>query len=77
MRSLRGVICLGVFTAALLLLLGFQPPLPPVYFNHATLFVSPVTYAALSQSTFLQNEFSSFSEQTTQREGGKSSYTGI
>jgi hypothetical protein len=41
------------------------------------LFVSPATYAALSQSTFLQNEFSSFSEQTTQREGGKSSYTGI
>jgi hypothetical protein len=77
MRILSCVICLGLSTAAFLLLLGFQPPLPPVYFNHATLFVSPATYAALSQSTFLQNEFSGFNEHTTQRDGGKWSYTGI
>ena len=51
--------------------------LPPVYFNHATIFISPSAYAVLQQSGFLRNEFSGFKEQTIQRDGGQWSYTGI
>jgi Family of unknown function (DUF5829) len=51
--------------------------LPPVYFSHATIFLSKAAYAALLHSSFLQNEFSSFEERTVQREGGTWGYTGI
>jgi hypothetical protein len=51
--------------------------LPPVYFNHVTIFIPPAAYDALRQSSFLRNEFSEFQEQTVQRDGGKWSYTGI
>lgn len=54
-----------------------QEPLPPVYFNHITIFLSPAAYEALHHSPFLQNEFSAFHERTVQRDGGKWSYTGI
>jgi hypothetical protein len=55
----------------------FAEALPPVYFNHVTIFISPGAYAALRQSAFLQNEFGGFQEHTVQRDGGKWSYTGI
>jgi hypothetical protein len=51
--------------------------LPPVYFSHATIFLSKAAYAALLHSSFLENEFSSFEERTVQRDGGTWSYTGI
>ena len=51
--------------------------LPPVYFSHATIFLSKGAYAALLHSSFLENEFSSFEERTVQRDGGTWSYTGI
>lgn len=51
--------------------------LPPVYFNHITIFLSPETYAAILQSPFLRDEFSAFQEHTVQRDGGAWSYTGI
>jgi hypothetical protein len=51
--------------------------LPPVYFNHVTIFLSPSAYAVLAQSAFLRGEFSGFEEQTVQRDAGKWSYTGI
>ncbi len=52
-------------------------PLPPVYFNHVTIFIPPAAYAALRQSAFLRNELSSFEETTVKRDGGSWSYTGI
>ena len=55
----------------------FAEGLPPVYFNHVTIFIPPAAYAALLQSAFLRNEFSGFQEHTVQRDGGKWSYTGI
>jgi hypothetical protein len=39
-------------------------PLPPVYFNHVTVFIPPAAYAALRQSAFLRNELGSFQETT-------------
>ncbi len=56
---------------------SFPEALPPVYFNHVTIFIPAAAYDALRQSSFLQNEFSEFKEQTVQRDGGKWSYTGI
>jgi Family of unknown function (DUF5829) len=55
----------------------FAEALPPVYFNHVTIFIPPAAYDALRQSSFLRNEFSGFQEHTVQRDGGKWSYTGI
>ena len=52
-------------------------PVPTVYFSHVTIDLSPATYQAVRASPFLQNEFSGFEERTTQRDGGKWSYTGI
>ena len=74
-RSPLLFLCLG-FGAVCATLLA-QEPLPPVYFNHITIFLSPAAYAAIRESPFLQNEFSAFHERTVQRDGGKWSYTGI
>ncbi len=56
---------------------SFAEGLPPVYFNHVTIFIPAAAYDALRQSSFLRNEFSEFQEHTVQRDGGKWSYTGI
>jgi Family of unknown function (DUF5829) len=48
---------------------------PPVYFNHVTLFLAPAVYTAIAQSPFLRNEFSASGEQTVQADGGAYSYT--
>jgi hypothetical protein len=56
---------------------SFAEALPPVYFNHVTIFIPAAAYDALRQSSFLRNEFSGFQEHTVQRDGGKWSYTGI
>jgi hypothetical protein len=63
---------IGAFSAA-----SFAQALPPIYFNHVTIFVPPAAYDALRQSSFLRDQFSAFQEQTVQRDGGKWSYTGI
>lgn len=57
----------------------FAQAAPPVYFNHATIFVAPGVYAALLESGFLRNDFSFFRENTAtaQRDGEASSYTAI
>ena len=73
-KSLVLVLGLGVLAVAAALL---AQTLPPVYFNHITIFLSPETYAAVLQSPFLRDEFSSFQERTVQRDGGAWSYTGI
>jgi hypothetical protein len=65
-----GIALVAVPTAA-------EKPLPPVYFNHVTIFIPAATYAELGQSAFLRNEFSGFQEHTVERDGGKWSYTGI
>jgi Family of unknown function (DUF5829) len=65
-------LALGAFPAA-----SFAEALPPVYFNHVTIFIPAAAYDALRQSSFLRNEFSEFQERTVQRDGGKWSYTGI
>jgi hypothetical protein len=69
-------------TAALISALCFQAvavaqQLPPVYFNHLPLFVSQATIDDLESSSFLNTELCYFRKQTTQRDGGKWSYTGI
>jgi hypothetical protein len=48
---------------------------PPVYFNHVTIFLPADAYAALLESQFLRNGFSAFTEQTVTTE--TRSYTGI
>jgi hypothetical protein len=73
-RSLVLVFSLGLCAIPASL---FAEALPPVYFNHVTIFVTPAAYAALQRSAFLRNEFSGFEEHTVQRDGGKWSYTGI
>jgi uncharacterized protein DUF5829 len=73
-RSLVLIFGLGLCAIPAIL---FAEAVPPVYFNHVTIFVSPAAYAALQQSAFLRNEFSGFQEHTVQRDGGKWSYTGI
>ena len=69
-------LALTLYAGAVLTAL-FAQALPPVYFNHITIFLSPETYAALLQSPFLRDEFSAFSEHTVHRDGGAWSYTGI
>lgn len=77
MRMCRSfVLFLGLGLGVVLAIFAAEA-LPPVYFNHATIFVSPSAYAVLQQAGFLRNEFSGFKEQTIQRDGGKWSYTGI
>ena len=73
-KSLVLILGLGVAAVAATLL---AQTLPPVYFNHITIFLSPETYAAILQSPFLRDEFSAFQERTVQRDGGAWSYTGI
>src|ERR1700685_3754531 len=51
--------------------------IPPVYFNHTTIWVTPETYDALKASPLINNEFAASTERTVQAEGGKVSYTGI
>jgi hypothetical protein len=48
--------------------------LPPVYFNHVTIYVDPAVYTEIASATVL-NELAGFNESTTQRDGGKWSYT--
>ena len=67
------VLILGLGVAATLL----AQSLPPVYFNHATIFIPPAAYDALRESAFLRDQFSAFQERTVQRDGGAWSYTGI
>jgi hypothetical protein len=71
-KLLALTLCAGAAFATL-----FAKALPPVYFNHITLFLSPETYTAVLQSPFLRDEFSAFQEKTVQRDGGAWSYTGI
>jgi hypothetical protein len=73
-KSLVLVLGLGVLAVAAALL---AQTLPPVYFNHVTIFLSPETYDAVLQSAFLRDDFSAFQERTVQRDGGAWSYTGI
>jgi hypothetical protein len=73
-KSLVLVLGVGVVAVAATLL---AQTLPPVYFNHITIFLSQETYAAVLQSPFLRDEFSAFQERTVQRDGGAWSYTGI
>jgi hypothetical protein len=66
---------------AILIALAFIPAawgqqLPPVYFNHASLTLDKATLDDLAASPFLRDEFKLL-EQTTQRDGGKWSYTGM
>jgi hypothetical protein len=71
-KLLELALCVGaVFTALV------AQALPPVYFNHITLFLSSESYTSILQSKFLQDEFSAFHEKTVQRDGGAWSYTGI
>jgi Family of unknown function (DUF5829) len=73
-KALVLVLGLGVVAIAATLL---AQTLPPVYFNHITIFLSPETYAAVLQCPFLRDGFSAFREHTVQRDGGAWSYTGI
>ena len=73
-KSLVLILGLGVAAVAATLL---AQTLPPVYFNHATIFIPPAAYDALRQSAFLRDQFSAFQERTVQRDGGTWSYTGI
>jgi hypothetical protein len=71
-----------VRSLALLIVLPFIPvawgqQLPPVYFNHVPIFVDQTTLNDLMASSFLLEEFSAFQKKTTQRDGGKWSYTGV
>jgi hypothetical protein len=52
-------------------------PLPPVYFNHLSMFMDQATLDNLMASPFLNTDFSAFDKITMQRDGGKWSYTGI
>ena len=47
-----------------------------LYFNHATIYVTPATYRAIVSNAFLRNEFVNFEEKTTVRDGGRTRYTG-
>jgi hypothetical protein len=51
--------------------------LPPVYFNHMSMFMDQATLDNLMASPFLNTDFSAFDKITMQRDGGKWSYTGI
>ncbi len=51
--------------------------LPPVYFNHTTIYVTPETYDALKASALMQGEFSGSAETTTHDNGGARVYTGF
>jgi hypothetical protein len=75
MRKLVSVALVG-FSAAVVAAI-FAQAAPPVYFNHATIFVPSGVYAAMLESGFLRNEFSFFREGTNQRDGGASSFTAI
>jgi hypothetical protein len=55
----------------------FAQTIPPVYFNHVTVYLPSAAYRAIEQSSFLRNVFSKFEEQTVQRDGGTWSYTGV
>jgi hypothetical protein len=48
--------------------------LPPVYFNHVTMYVEPEVYVAITSAAVL-NDLAGVNESTTQRDGGKRSYT--
>jgi hypothetical protein len=49
--------------------------LPPVFLNHVPMFFDQATLDDLANSAFLR-DFSAFGKATTQRDGGKWSYTG-
>jgi Family of unknown function (DUF5829) len=51
-------------------------PLPPVYFNHVTIFLDPAAYKAIATAPIL-TELAGFSESTAQRDGGTWGYTGL
>jgi Family of unknown function (DUF5829) len=56
---------------------AYGQSLPPVYFNHAAMFMDKATIDDLTASPFLKEEFSGFENQTVQRDGGTWSYTGV
>jgi hypothetical protein len=58
-------------------LFGWTQQLPPIYFNHVYLYMDKPTLDDLIASSFLEKEFSAFQKQTTQRDGGAWSYTGV
>jgi hypothetical protein len=47
--------------------------LPPVYFNHVTMYVDPAVYSAITSAAVL-NDLAGFHESTTQRDRGTWSY---
>ena len=78
MRGCRTLLLfLGLVLPTVSATLIAQEALPPVYFNHITIFLSPAAYDVLGDSPFLRNEFGGFQERTVQRDGGKWSYTAI
>lgn len=74
--ALRTCVCLAV-CGLMLAQSTTISTLPPVYFNHATVFISSAAYDVLRHSAFLRDEFSGMQEQTVQRDGGQWSYTGV
>jgi hypothetical protein len=66
---------LTLITLLLLISAAWGQNLPPVYFNHAAMFMDKAVLDDVASSAFLKEEFSSFDSKTIQRDGGKWSYT--
>jgi hypothetical protein len=77
MRILRSLVLMFSLGLSAVTVALAAEPLPPVYFNHITIYLSPAAYDALRQSEFLRNEFAGFEEETLQRDNPKLTKTGI
>ena len=76
----RTPIFLGLALTALVVTLGGQLTVPPVFLNHVQMVLPSPVYAEIRRSPFLKNEFSALDEHasTAQRDGlGAYTYTGI
>jgi hypothetical protein len=52
-------------------------PVPPVYLNHVTIYVSTKTYDALKTSSLIRDQLSESVEATIHSKGGSINYTGL
>src|SRR5271165_7462384 len=76
----RTPILLGLVLTVLVLTLGGQQSIPPVFLNHVQMVLPSPVYAEIRQSPFLKNEFSALDQHSNfaQRDGlGAHTYTGI
>lgn len=51
--------------------------LPPLFFNHSAVIVSPATYQAIATAPLLKNEFAHREDRTMVRDNGRVRYSGI